>query len=541
MINRSSPLDPSKKSSTKSPENIDKVPPVYDKEIPSPFEQLLKETPSKPPVVPPLVKEATDSFEPMHPNSFSQEEPVLPKSKKFLASVDHPSDLPQHPPVFEHVFYPHPHATESIGETTGKISPSLGIQGPAAVQLPETKIASAPLTLKKFQEQGAPMQTSPKALGAAASPGVPVEKEKAQLPSIVQGPTQEETTVAIPPGKPKGRGTAPENVGEPSRTTPGTSTDFATVHQKTSLPEDPRLPDSEKFLTSVDDPQHVPPTPPTFEPPHYPHPHASATSKEGKEALMPPPPQQPAKPPLAAAAPQGKPVEGKEALMPPPPQQPAKPPLAAAAPQGKPVEGKEALMPPPPQRPSQRAQESALIRAEEREGKIEKVGAEKTSSEEKGNQDRQPSKETVIENPLLQPLPPQIAPLAYEATIQASPQLTPETIPLYHQMIGTVIAMTSPHGDSRTEFVLNAPGFANSKFFGSSVVIQRSSTAPYEIAIELTGSPEAVTTFNQNLPTLVNAFKNQQDQFAFKVTRIEAHHEQPLVRRKGKARGEGGL
>ena len=110
-------------------------------------------------------------------------------------------------------------------------------------------------------------------------------------------------------------------------------------------------------------------------------------------------------------------------------------------------------------------------------------------------------------------------------------------------MIGTITAMVSPRGDSRTDFVLNAPSFANSKFYGATISIERFATAPYQLNIRLTGSNAAVTQFNQNIPNLLAAFQNKN--FAFTINRIEAVYEKPLFRRKDsvgkKTKREGAL
>ena len=150
----------------------------------------------------------------------------------------------------------------------------------------------------------------------------------------------------------------------------------------------------------------------------------------------------------------------------------------------------------------------------------------------KGKQkfDREGAESLVVESPTLTPLPEASIPMANAAAATAKPYLGPEALAIYSYMIGTITFMVSPRGDSRTEFVLNAPSFANSKFYGSTISIERFSTAPYQLNIRLAGSNEAVNAFNQNIPNLLAAF--QSGRFAYTINRIEAVYEKPLFHRK---------
>jgi hypothetical protein len=138
-------------------------------------------------------------------------------------------------------------------------------------------------------------------------------------------------------------------------------------------------------------------------------------------------------------------------------------------------------------------------------------------------------------------LPSDIQPYAVAAATHASPYLSPEVLPLFYQMVGSIMIMTMPPGTSRTEITLNAPAFANSKFFGSTIEITKYSTAPDSLNIRLSGSNEAVKSFNDNIPSLMAAF--QSGKFNFRIGRLEASYstERPLFRRKGeKDEGFGG-
>lgn len=155
------------------------------------------------------------------------------------------------------------------------------------------------------------------------------------------------------------------------------------------------------------------------------------------------------------------------------------------------------------------------------------------------------SQKLEIESPSLIPLPQSVTPIAQAATEQVVSFLSPQTIPLFFQMVGTIYVMTATPGVSKTEILLNAPSFANSKFFGATISIEKYATAPDSLNIRLTGSNEAVTSFNQNISNLYAAFQN--GNFNFRIGRITAEYsmEKPVFRRKesGEGRsdmGEGG-
>jgi len=69
-------------------------------------------------------------------------------------------------------------------------------------------------------------------------------------------------------------------------------------------------------------------------------------------------------------------------------------------------------------------------------------------------------------------------------------------------------------------------------FFGSSILLERYSTAPDSFNIFLRGPQQAVTMFNNNLARLIDAFRK--GNFTFKINRLEAEHEKPLFKRKEK-------
>lgn len=135
--------------------------------------------------------------------------------------------------------------------------------------------------------------------------------------------------------------------------------------------------------------------------------------------------------------------------------------------------------------------------------------------------------------------PSTIQPLAAAATQAATPYLHPSTTALFFQMVGTIYVMANT-GVNRTEIVLNNPSFANSKFFGATITIEKYATAPDSFNIRLTGTEAAVASFKDNAASLMSAFQN--GNFSFKVNRLDAEYtlEKPVFRRKEKGdRGDG--
>ncbi len=149
-----------------------------------------------------------------------------------------------------------------------------------------------------------------------------------------------------------------------------------------------------------------------------------------------------------------------------------------------------------------------------------------------------------IESPSLPQLPSHIQPMAVSATTQASPYLNSATVALFYQMVGTMYVMSggtpgSTPGVNRTEIVLNNPSFANSKFYGAKITIEKYATAPDSFNIRLSGTHEAVTSFKDNVPSLLTAFQN--GNFLFRVGRLDVEYtlDRPVFRRKEKGEDKG--
>lgn len=154
--------------------------------------------------------------------------------------------------------------------------------------------------------------------------------------------------------------------------------------------------------------------------------------------------------------------------------------------------------------------------------------------EREGGQGSKKQKKTEeIEPPSNTPLPPTAAMAAQTAAVHAEPFLNPEILPLFFQMVGTIYVLSSRPGVTSTEINLDSPAFSSSKFYGAKIILEKYATAPDSFNIRLTGPQAAVTAFNQNIPSLWNAF--QKGRFSFRIGRIDAEYaieERHLFRRK---------
>ncbi|HSX26926.1 MAG TPA: hypothetical protein VLE89_07985 [Chlamydiales bacterium] len=176
--------------------------------------------------------------------------------------------------------------------------------------------------------------------------------------------------------------------------------------------------------------------------------------------------------------------------------------------------------------------------SQEREAEMAPYHARQREQDKEGRKEKE--KETMeIQTPSQTLLPPSVQPIAQTAAMQAAPYLSPQTLPLFFQMVGTMYVMVTPPGISRTEIVLNNPSFANSKFYGTTITIEKYTTAPDSFNIRLTGPDAAVVAFRENIPTLMTAFQN--GNFSFRVNRLDAEFsiERPLFRRRDRGEGKG--
>ncbi len=169
---------------------------------------------------------------------------------------------------------------------------------------------------------------------------------------------------------------------------------------------------------------------------------------------------------------------------------------------------------------------------------VQIVADEKQLHKDEKEDRRDQSKKTLeIEQIGTPHLPAHIIPIATEATNQVSSYLSPQTRSLFFQMVGTIYVMSGTPGISKTDIVLNSPGFANSRFYGATISIEKYATAPDSFNIRLTGTNEAVKSFKENLTNLYSAFQN--GNFNFRVGRISAEYEidKPVFRRKESGEG----
>lgn len=139
---------------------------------------------------------------------------------------------------------------------------------------------------------------------------------------------------------------------------------------------------------------------------------------------------------------------------------------------------------------------------------------------------------------------PQFQGTADAAAVAPAPYARPELAQLFCQTVSTIIVSKLPSGISKTEFVLNNPRFANSRFAGASIEITRYSTAPDALNIRISGSPEAVSAFNQSKDSLMATFQNGYDSgnFKFQITRIDVDQasSKPVFHRREKGQDQGG-
>ncbi|MBI3508983.1 MAG: hypothetical protein HY069_05065 [Chlamydiia bacterium] len=169
---------------------------------------------------------------------------------------------------------------------------------------------------------------------------------------------------------------------------------------------------------------------------------------------------------------------------------------------------------------------SARRREEEPFAPIEKVKKREEPPlppiEKEKEKPKEKKKWAEIEAHHLPPLPQTAIPSAQAALQQAMAFLNPDTFALFYQMVGTIFVMTWTRGMTKTDILLNSPAFSKSKFYGSTITIEKYATAPDSLNIVLSGTDEAVTAFNQNLPGLMNAF--QKGNFKFRIGRLEARY-----------------
>jgi len=155
------------------------------------------------------------------------------------------------------------------------------------------------------------------------------------------------------------------------------------------------------------------------------------------------------------------------------------------------------------------------------------ITVKKDKEDEKDKQSQQDVKPQL--STVLQEFPPNIATQTEGITSILTPYLHPDIVPLFEKMVGTIIQLQA-QGVTQTEVMLNSPAFTSSLFFGSSIVLQKYSTAPDSFNIFLKGPTQAVNMFSENLDGLYDAFKKSN----INIGRLEAQHEKPLFQRKEK-------
>jgi hypothetical protein len=125
--------------------------------------------------------------------------------------------------------------------------------------------------------------------------------------------------------------------------------------------------------------------------------------------------------------------------------------------------------------------------------------------------------------------------LAEAATRSLPPNTTNDVHKLFTHLVGMLIHIDN-NGISKTEITLNSPNMVGSIFYGSTITLTKFSTAPNSYNITLKGSPKAVNIFNDNISSLVAAFRKQK--YGFEIYKINAElqvKEKPSFHRKEKA------
>ncbi|NGX56142.1 MAG: hypothetical protein K1060chlam5_00377 [Candidatus Anoxychlamydiales bacterium] len=167
------------------------------------------------------------------------------------------------------------------------------------------------------------------------------------------------------------------------------------------------------------------------------------------------------------------------------------------------------------------------VKIKEEKGLYKQKDVEKEKSFDESKEKIHPSQMPSV----LQEFPKEIALKAHALTSPLTPYLHSDISPLFQKMVGTIIHIESS-GLTKTEVILDSKAFQNSIFYGSTITLDRYSTAPNSYNIILKGPNQAVSMFNENLEGLYNSFKK--GNFSFQVNRLEAEYERPLFKRKEK-------
>lgn len=159
--------------------------------------------------------------------------------------------------------------------------------------------------------------------------------------------------------------------------------------------------------------------------------------------------------------------------------------------------------------------------------------------EDRIHKDKEQGPKGITQAQSIQDLPAPVKTVSSQMTESAKPYLrTGEIRELFRQMVGTIVVMSTPKGDSKTQIILNADNFKSPLFHGMTITIERFSTNPYSFNIRLSGTPQAINVVNDNIEGLRSTFERNKDRFH--VARLDTSYsaEKPLFHRKGKAGSE---
>lgn len=103
---------------------------------------------------------------------------------------------------------------------------------------------------------------------------------------------------------------------------------------------------------------------------------------------------------------------------------------------------------------------------------------------------------------------------------------------LFDRITGIMTVMELS-GVTTTELTLSGEEFASSIFYGARITITEHSTAPKAFNVQLSASPEAVASFQRNMPNLLATFES--GNYAFRIHRLDTSlldEKRPLFKRK---------
>lgn len=144
------------------------------------------------------------------------------------------------------------------------------------------------------------------------------------------------------------------------------------------------------------------------------------------------------------------------------------------------------------------------------------IGKSGSSNADSGSKKR--DSESVLNTGQIQNIPPSIEAQATAASNPLTTYMSPEVATLFSHMVGTMMVMVR-EGIITTEITLTSDKFQSSVFYGTTIALDKYSTAPDAFNVRIMGSQQAVNLCNANADELMGAF--QRGNFGFKVQRFD--------------------